>query len=229
MTNTQPHIASSGVEALIERLRNEGVTAGQEKAEDLVVNAQKHAEWIIEEAELEAKELIEKAQQQAIDIKASGEDALQLAARDALLKLRDTLLGSFSHEVMRVVGEQMTDKAFMEKLILSLAGTVREKTELDNHKDIVINLPEDVMGIDELRKKPEELKEGKLSQYTASIAANLLRKGVQFELTDDINAGLSVRLVDDAMVIDFTDEAVTALLLEHIQPRFRALLQGIVK
>lgn len=85
------------------------------------------------------------------------------------------------------------------------------------------------MGVDELRKKPEELKEGKLSQYTASIAANLLRKGVQFELTDDINAGLSVRLVGDEMVIDFTDEAVTALLLEHIQPRFRALLQGIVK
>ncbi|MCF6205028.1 MAG: DivIVA domain-containing protein [Methylococcaceae bacterium] len=139
MTKTQLHIASSGVEALIERLRNEGVTAGQKKAEDLIINAQKHAEWIIEEAELEAKELIDNAQQQAIDIKASGEDALQLAARDALLKLRDTLLGSFSHEVMRVVGEQMTDKAFMQKLILSLAGTVRKKTELDDHKDIVIN------------------------------------------------------------------------------------------
>jgi hypothetical protein len=33
----------------------------------------------------------------------SGEDALKLATRDALLKLRDTLLGSFSKEVKRVV------------------------------------------------------------------------------------------------------------------------------
>ncbi len=229
MTNTQPHITSSGIEELIERLRNEGVISGQEKAEDLVTNAQKHAEWIIEKAELEAKQLIEKARQQANDIKASGEDALQLAGRDALLKLRDTLLGSFSHEVMRVVGEQMTDKAFTEKLILGLASAVREKTALDEHRDIVISLSEDVMGVDELRKNPEELKEGRLSQYTASIAANLLRKGVKFEVADDIDAGLSVRLVDDAMVIDFTDEAVAALLLEHIQPRFRALLQGIVK
>ncbi len=229
MTNTQSHITSSGIEELIERLRNEGVISGQEKAEDLVANAQKHAEWIIEKAELEAKQLIDKAHQQANAIKTSGEDALQLAARDALLKLRDTLLGSFSHEVMRVVGEQMTDKAFIEKLILGLAGAVREKTGLDEHKDIVISLPEDVMGVDELRKNPEELKEGRLSQYTASIAANLLRKGVKFEVADKITAGLSVRLVDDAMVIDFTDEAVAALLLEHIQPRFRALLQGIVK
>lgn len=229
MTSTQLHIASSGVEALIERLRNEGVTAGQKKAEDLVANAQKHANWIIEEAELEAKELIDKAHLQAKDIKASGEDALQLAARDTLLKLRDTLLGSFSHEVMRVVGEQMRDKSFTEKLILALAGSVREKTGLDDHKNIEISLSVDIIGVEELRKKPEELNEGVLSQYTASIAANLLRAGVQFKVAEDIKAGLSVRLVNDAMVIDFTDETVTALLLEHLQPRFRALLQGIVK
>jgi V/A-type H+-transporting ATPase subunit E len=229
MTDNQPHIASSGVEALIERLRNEGVSAGQEKAEDLIVNAQKHAEWVIEKAELEAKELLAKTHKEVNALKTSGEDALQLAGRDALLKLRDTLLGSFSHEVMRVVGEQMTDKKFTEKLILALAGTVRDKTGLDEHKEIVISLPEDIMGVDELRKKPEELNEGKLSQYSASIAANLLRQGVQFEVDEDIKAGLSVRLVDDEMVIDFTDEAVATLLLEHIQPRFRALLQGIVK
>ncbi len=228
MTNTQP-IASSGVEALIERLRNEGVVAGQEKAEDIVSNAQKRAEWIIEEAELEAKELLDQARKQADDIKTAGQDALQLAARDAFIKLRDTLLGSFSHEVMRVVGEQMADKSFTEQLILALAGTVREKSGLDESKEIVISLPEDVMGIDELRKNPEELKQGNLSHYTASLAANLLREGVRLEITDEIEAGLLVRLVDDAMEIDFSDKAVAGLLLEHIQPRFRALLQGIVK
>jgi V/A-type H+-transporting ATPase subunit E len=228
MENTKP-IASAGVEALIERLKNEGVTAGQEKAEDLVINAQKHAEWIIEEAELEANALLEKARKEATDLKTAGQDALKLATRDALLKLRDTLLGSFSHEVMRVVGEKMTDQMFVEKLILALAGTVREKTGIDKNEEIIISLPEDVIGVDELRTKPEELKQGLLSQYTASLAANLLREGVHFEISDDIEAGLSVRLVDNAMEIDFTDKTVAALLLEHIQPRFRVLLQGIVK
>ncbi|MFK5950408.1 MAG: hypothetical protein QM500_16750 [Methylococcales bacterium] len=229
MTNKQSHIASSGVEALIERLKNEGVEAGQKKSEDLVGNAQKRAEWIIAEAENEAKEIMDIAKNEAIALKLAGEDALKLARRDALLKLRDTLLGSFGDEVMRVVGKQMLDQHFTEKLILALAGIVREKTALDDHKELVITLPEDIMGVDELRKNPEELNQGILSHYTASIAANLLRKGVKFEVSDDIKAGLTVRLVDDAMEIDFTDEAVAALLLEHIQPRFRALLQGIVK
>ncbi len=227
MTDIKP-IASSGVEALIERLKNEGVAAGQKKAEDLVINAQKRAAWIIEEAELEADMLLQQARKQAEDIEISGQEALQLAARDAFLKLRDTLLGSFSDEVMRVVGKQMTDQAFTEKLILSLAGKVREKSDMDSNK-MIISLPENIIGTDELRKNPEELKQGSLSHYTASIASNLLRAGVSFKVADEVKAGLSVRLVDDAMVIDFTDETVAALLLEHLQPRFRALLQGIVK
>jgi len=202
MKDTKP-IASSGVEALIDRLRNEGVVAGQEKAEDLVLNAQKRAAWIIEEAELEADTLLQQARKQAEDIEAAGQDALQLAARDAFLKLRDTLLGSFSDEVMRVVGEQMADQAFTEKLILALAGKVREKSGMDdNNNEMIISLPENIIGVDELRKNPEELKQGSLSHYTASIASNLLRDGVSFKVADEIKAGLSVRLVDDAMMID---------------------------
>jgi V/A-type H+-transporting ATPase subunit E len=228
MTDSQP-VASSGVEALIERLKNEGITAGQEKAEDIVLNAQKRASWLIEEAELEAKALVDKARQEAEAIQSAGQDALKLAARDAFLKLRDSLLGSFSNEVMRVVGDQMSDPAFTEQLILALASKVRDKAGLDQSRQLMISLPEDVIGIDELKKNPEELKQGVLSQYTASIAADLLRSGIEFEVAEDIKAGLSIRLVDESIIIDFTDETVSALLLEHIQPRFRALLQGIVK
>ncbi|MGR9052088.1 MAG: hypothetical protein ACU84J_05515 [Gammaproteobacteria bacterium] len=229
MKTEQNHIASSGVEALIARLREEAVNAGQAKAEDIVLNAQKRAEWIIDEAELEAKQLLDKARAEAEAIKAAGFDALQLAGRDALLKLRDTLLGSFSQEVMRVVGKQMEKEAFIEQLILALAGRVREKTGLDGSGEIVVQLPEDAVGIDELRKNPEELNKGALSHLTAAIASDLLRKGVSFDVSDDIRGGIVVKLVDNNMTIDFSDAAVATLFLEHLQPRFRALLQGIVK
>ena len=229
MKPEKSHIASSGVEKLIERLRDEAVNAGQAKAEDIVVNAQKRAEWIIEEAELEAKQLLEKARAEAESIKSAGLDALQLAGRDALLKLRDTLLGSFSQEVMRVVGKQMAKEEFIEQLILALAGRVREKTGLDSNREIIIQLPEDAIGTDELRQNPEELNQGALSHLTAAIASDLLREGVKFDVSDEIRGGLIVKLVDNNMTIDFSDEAVATLFLEHLQPRFRALLQGIVK
>lgn len=222
-------IPSSGVEQLIERLRDEAINAGQAKAEDIVLNAQKRAAWIIEEAEQEAQLLIEKARVEADALKASGVDALRLAGRDALLKLRDTLLGSFSQEVMRVVGKQMAKSEFIEQLILALAGRVREKTGLDQNSKIIFQLPEDVVGVEDLRRNPEELKQGALSHLTAAIASDLLREGVSFEVSDQIKTGLVIKLEENNMVIDFTDEAVATLFLEHLQPRFRALLQGIVK
>jgi len=220
---------SSGVENLIQRLRDQGVEAGQERAEKIVLDAQKRAEWIIEEAELEAKFLLDKAQKQSDALRSSGEDALKLATRDALLKLRDTLLGSFSKEVQRVVGQKMDQEVFLERLILQLAGKVREELDLDIKDNISLFLPNNPVGVDELKNNPDELKAGTLTHFTAAIAADMLRKGVSIQVSDDVNGGLSVRLEEDDMVVDFTDETLSALLLEHLQPRFRTLLQGIVK
>lgn len=229
MNNEKLPFASSGVEALIERLKEEGIAAGRKKAESIVIDAEKRAEWIIKEAQLEAQSLVNEARAEAEAMKAAGEDALKLAARDVFLQLRDTLLGSFSQEVTRVVGKQMAQKDFLEKLILALAGRVRDKTGIDSNRQVVIQLPEDVIGVEELCRNPEELREGALTRFTASIAADLLREGVKFEVSDDLSSGLLIKLEEDNIVIDFSDKTVAALLLDHIQPRFRALLQGIIK
>lgn len=229
MKEEKAEYASSGVEQLIERLREQAINTGQAKAESIVTDAQKRAAWLIEEAEQEAKNIVKKAQSDADALRDAGTDALNLAARDVLLRLRDTLLGSFSQEVQRVVGDKMADRDFMQRLILALAGQVRDKTGLDEHQQITLLLPETVIGVEELRKNPEELKQGVLSHVSAAIAGDLLRNGVRFETDDELKSGLMIRLEENAMLIDFTEEAVAALLLKHLQPRFRALLQGIVK
>lgn len=229
MSEKKTSVASSGVEALIERLKNEGVSAGQEKAADIVVDAQKRAEWLIQEAEEEAELLLTKARQEADTILTTGKDALQLAARDAYIRLRDTLLSTFSEEVARVVGQQMQDETYLQQLIIALAGSVREKTGVDNSSSVVVELPQNVVGVDDLKQNPEELKQGSISQFTASLAADMLRKGVRIEVNNDLSGGLLIKLEEEGMLIDFSDETVTALLLEHMQPRFRALLQGIIK
>lgn len=227
---TEPaQVASSGVEALIEKLRDEGVAAGQQKAETIVSDAQRRAEWIIQEAEREAELLRAKTQTECEALRIAGEAALQLAARDAVLKLRDVLLDSFSKEVLRAVGEQMADEAFLQRLILALAGAVRKEAQLDKAADITIELPADVVGIDDLRKNPDELQHGELSRFAASLAGGLLRRGIRFEVAEDERLGLLIKLKEGATVIDFSDASVAALLLQHLQPRFRALLQGIIK
>jgi len=229
MSGKNSEIISSGVENLIQRLREQGVDPGQEKAASIVLDAQKRAEWIIEEAEREAELLISHAQQKIEALRASGEDALKLATRDALLKLRDTLLNSFSKEVQRVVGQKLEHDTFLERLILQLAGQVREQLDLDNKENISILLPNIPVGVDELKNNPKALETGSLTHFSAAIAADMLRAGVVVQTSDEVEHGLIIKLGDEGLVVDFTEEAISALLLEHLQPRFRVLLQGIVK
>ena len=42
--------AASGVEALIERLREQGVEQGQQRAAELVEEAERRAEWLLQQA-----------------------------------------------------------------------------------------------------------------------------------------------------------------------------------
>jgi V/A-type H+-transporting ATPase subunit E len=57
----------------------------------------------------------------------------------------------------------------------------------------------------------------------------MLRQGVSFGVAKDNQGGLKVRLVDRDVVLDLSDRAVADAILEHLQTRFRALLEGVVK
>lgn len=229
MKNQSPQMASSGVDALIEKLQQQGISAGQEKAENIVADAQNRAAWIIEEANREAQLLIDQAKAEAEAMKSAGEDALKLAARDSFIHLRDFLLGRFRHEIMQMIKKRMSEKKFLEKLILALAGKIREKSGLEQQKHIQIELPEDLFENDDLHKNPEQLLEGSLSRFVADVTAEMLQDGVHFKISKQLDSGLTIKLKGDDVVIDFSDEAVATLLLSHLQPRFRALLEGMVR
>lgn len=221
--------AGTGVEDLIRKLREEGVAAGRKKAEEIVADAQKRAEWILQEAEREAQRLLENARSESEHIKAAGQDALKLAARDALLKVRNTLLSGFDREVVRLVGEEMAKEDCVRQIILELAGRLRKEIGLDDQRKVKIQIPEETIGFDDLERNSKQFERDGLNCLTAVIAADLLKEGVEIEAAEGAGHGVLIKLEDDRIVIDFTETAVAALLSEHLQPRFRALLQGLLK
>ena len=226
---TSSNHASIGVESLINRLRDEGVGAGQAESEKIISEAQKKVALIKSQAQQEAEEIVSSARKEAEALKTAGHDALMLAGRDAHLKLREVVMERFNEEVQRLVGDVMAPEPFMEKLILQVAGRVRDESGLDKEDKLAIKLPEKIISIDDLRKNPEELKEGTLAHFVLSIMASLLKEGISYQPSGNINAGLKVYLDNGNVEVDLSDEAITAVLLEHLQPRFRALLEGVVK
>jgi len=114
-------------------------------------------------------------------------------------------------------------------MILEIVGRMHEEIEIDEEEPVEVILPREVIGLEDLRRRPEELTEGALSSFIYGIQGQLLRDGVQFTVADESQAGIRVRLLERDINIDVTDQAVAALLLEHLQPRFRAIMEGVVK
>ncbi len=220
---------TSGVETLIARLRDDGVAAGRLEAERIVAEAETRARRILDAAEADAGTRRETARREAEAHRRAGEDALRAAARDAILDLKEQLSRRFAEDVGKTVSGAMRDEDLLRRMILAVASRARDEARLDDGGALEVILPRSAVGLDELRRSPEELSEGSLSHFAAATAAEMLREGVTLGRAGDDRGGIRLRLTDRGVGIDLSDAAVAEAILAHLQPRFRALLEGVVK
>jgi V/A-type H+-transporting ATPase subunit E len=220
---------SQGIDALIARLREQGVSAGREEGEKIVADARAVAKQIVDNAKEEAKNQLQAAQKQAEAFQSAGIAAIQMAMRDTILDLKSQLMQQFSSDVRRLVSRSLTDEALLRQMILEVAGRVRESVDAAGAQQIEVVLPAQVVGLDELRNNPDDLRRGKLTHFVLGLSDDILRRGVTFSVSDQHERGIRIQLVDRDISLELTDEAIAALLLDHLQPRFRAILEGIVK
>jgi V/A-type H+-transporting ATPase subunit E len=220
---------SAGVEELIERLREQGVERGRAQAAALVDEASREAKRLLGDAGEQARGIVEQARREAGRLESSGKEALRIAARDAILEMKNVLIQRFVRDVERLVARELRDDTFLKRCILEVVARTRDSMLTDPGERLEVLLPRDAIGIDQLRRKPEELETGTLSQFTLTVADDILREGVTFRPNPDDAAGIRVRLVDRHVDIDLTDRAIAAFLLQHLEPRFRAMLEGIVR
>lgn len=220
---------AAGIEALIARLREEGVAEGRAEADRLVAEANARARQILDKAEREATGKLAAARREIDAHRRAGEDALKAAARDTVLDLKEQLTRKFAAEVGKTVTGAVRDEAMLRRMILDIVGRAREEGAVDKAEAPRVILPRSAVGLDELRRRPEELREGSITHFVAAMAADLLRAGVTFERAEDDADGLRVVLEDRGVTVDLSDAAIAAALMVHLQPRYRALMEGLVK
>ena len=144
--------------------------------------------------------------------------------RDTILALEGDLLKGFVDRLRRLVKGVLADPAFLQRLILEVAGRVAPTGE----QRAEVLLPAELVSLEDLQSKPEEATPGTLMHFVLSLGGGMLREGMQFGVSEDGEAGIRVRLVEEDVQIDVTESAISQLLLRHMLPRFRALLRGAV-
>lgn len=219
-------VTSSGVDTLIERLRLQGVEAGLEAKERIVAEAEREAERLVGEARDRAGEIVERARAEAESMRASGEDALRVAMRDAVLRMRETLRKRLEEQVRLLVSEQMVDQEFLRKLILEVARRARDDSGVGEAEEMEMLLPPEVVGLEDLRQRPAERDSG-LGRFAKEIASATWREGVTIDTLEPGGRGIRVRFQDGELELDLSDRAIADHLLEHLQPRFRMVMEGL--
>lgn len=215
---------SSGVDELIGRLREQGVEEGKAQADALMEQTRLRAEQRLDDARREAESLLQQAREEADQTRRAGEEAVQLAVRDAMLRLKSEMVEQFADRVRRLVTRELKDGDFLRQLILEVGGRCSPASD----QTAILLLPEDVVGLDQLRRDPEEVKEGNLSHFVATVTKDMLREGLEIGTKDDQSAGIRIQLIEEDIEIQLTDQAIAELLLRHLVPRFRAIMQGVI-
>lgn len=215
---------SSGVENLISRLRDDGVTAGKVEADRILGEARREAADIVAQANAEVTALRESAAEQIARDREAAVQALKLAERDTVLELRERVTQHFKQHMKRLVSTVTKDEDLIKSLVLVLAGHAASDYVRGRDAQILVSAalfnetPDDPADLDGARERSKHLILG--------ITGDMLRDGVELIPATEVNGGARVRAKGEDAEVDLSDAAISELLIRHMTPRFRAILEG---
>jgi V/A-type H+-transporting ATPase subunit E len=222
-TRKTPETVSRGVQELIDEIRDKGVKAGREESAKIVADAEARAQWIVQQAKDEAERVRGKAEQESNFIRESGREALQLAMRDVLLRLRDELSRHLTHELRVVMEQKLQQEDALQALLKGIAARIAGESVPET-----LLIPASVVGVDALKEQPEALTEGMLPALLADLLQQLMARGVTVLATAEQSNGCRLVYENGTISVDLSDQVLTSVLMAHLQPRFRAILEGVV-
>lgn len=207
----------SSVQALIDRIRDQGVQSANQEAARILADAEAKASQLLTDAQKQVEQLRAKATTDIEAERAAAQEALKLSARDTVTRMKNLVSTAFETFVRRLVTTATQDRELMKNLVLVLAG--HSADEFIKDKQIQILLSDAILT----GKSDPKLRElGK--QTILSLSSDMLREGVELIPSSSVEGGAKVRLVGEQLEIDLSDKAISRMLADHLLPRFHALL-----
>lgn len=207
----------SSVQALIDRIRDQGVQSANREAARILAEAEAKASQLLADAQKQIEQLRAKATADIEAEQAAAQEALKLSARDTVTRLKNLVSTAFETFVRRLVTTATQDRELMKNLVLVLAGHSADEFIKDKQIQILLS--------DALLTGQPDPKLHELSKQTIlSLSSDMLREGVELIPSSSVEGGAKVRLVGEQLEIDLTDKAITKLLAGQLLPRFQAIL-----
>ncbi len=199
------------IEAFVAKLQEEGVQTGQAAAEKLQLEAKGKVETIIAEAEEKAATIIAEAENQARNILVRSKTELDLAARDTVGRLRETLSAGLNAILSEAAKSSLSNVDFLGKMLHDVV-MLYARADKEHKPTIEVNVPE------KMREKLKQWAFDAIAKETAgkgkpsiNLKGELQKAGFEYE-------------VDAEGTVEVTPASVVETLSKLVTPDLRDVL-----
>lgn len=192
------------LDSLIEKIKKDGVDAAKKESNKILIETRKKADNMIKEAQQEAEKARKQAEKDAEAYQKNAETAIQQAARDTVLVLKEKITEMFERVLMSDVDATL-DKDLLKELILLLAKNWSANEDIE----VLVN-----------KIDPDELKK----QLKKSLSANI-KGDIEIRLDRKIEHGFRIGKKGSNLYYDFSDESILEALRVFVNPKLAELLK----
>ena len=193
-------MSDNTLDELIAKVKSEAIDSAEKEAHSIIEEARQNAQQLLRNVEAEKDQMLKDAQTEADAILNKGKIALQQAARDVHISVKNDLL-----KVFRSVLETEVAASFSPELYTSVI------------KKII-----DTVGGNTNITLPDKMED----QLIDAIRTKVAQPGNTIEISKDeqLFSGLSITKTDEGWSYDITAEEVSDLLSRHLSQKWIDIL-----
>lgn len=199
------------IQELTQKIYQEGVAKGEEKAQQITKEARDSAARIVSDAQAQAEKVIADAQKQASELKRNAESELKLTGAQAISSIKqqitDVILAdTLDAAATKTLSDPETLKSFLEMVLKNWNGGSGEMPDLS------VVLPQD--------------KQNDLTNALKKSSMEILKSGKKVQFSKNLKAGFKIGPADGKFKVSFTDEDFREFFKEYLRPKTRSYLFG---
>ena len=199
------------IQELTEKIYREGVEKGEQKAKQLIEDAEKRAASLVAAAQAERKMILEETQRKAAALKETTMAEIRRAGNQAVALIRQQIADALLCAAIDVPTlKTLSDPQVLKELLLSVASHWKESAGSGVKLEAVL---------------PAALQDAFLKNFQGS-ANEMLKRGLSVSFSKTISAGFRIGPAGESFKVSFTDEDFNEFFKEFLLPRTRTLLFG---
>ncbi|MGI6466532.1 MAG: V-type ATP synthase subunit E [Sphaerochaetaceae bacterium] len=193
------------IQDLVNSIKKDGIAEAEKLAAEILADADQKKKKMLDEAKKEASLLINEAKKEVAIIEQSGKAAIQQAARDVSLSLKEEI----SSQLGRLLEEGVVKAVTTKELVSLIVQVVKTNVIAPQDADLLLDS-------DDAKKLGDALK---------SELAEELKKGLEIKPVKMADVGFKLSSKKDGSYFDFSAQEITKLLAPFLSGTINEILK----